>query len=67
MILSGPEGLEAQENREAQHELATLAHANASRAIDLFYRDGQCRVRDRDLALDAGFENSDRLQSNEGN
>jgi hypothetical protein len=27
MILSGPEGLEGQKNREAQHEFSTLADA----------------------------------------
>jgi hypothetical protein len=41
MILSSPEGLEGQKIREAQHEFSTPAHANASRALLLFYRDGQ--------------------------
>jgi hypothetical protein len=41
MILSGPEGLEAQKIREARHEFSTPAHANPSRALPLFYRDGQ--------------------------
>jgi hypothetical protein len=41
MLLSGPEGLEGQKIREAQHEFSTPAHANASLVLHPFYRDGQ--------------------------
>jgi hypothetical protein len=41
MILSGPESLEGQKIRDGQQEFSRLARATSSRAIHLFYREGQ--------------------------